>query len=247
MLAIGFDLGETLIFYRGLGLSWEERYPAAFNAVGAACNIPMDEKRIDQARSVLRRYNTRATPRIEEVRCEAIFVEIFDAWGIECKCVPENAISAFFRYFQDQAEIYPDTVSALEHIRELGVPIGILTDVPYGMSPSFVREDLRRAGIDHLLDVVLTSYDVGMRKPHPKGFEMLASALSTKPADFMFVGNEAKDITGANNAGIFSVLIDREHTASKFGQGIDISGLAELVELVKLLEVRPGYRHKRLS
>lgn len=49
--------------------------------------------------------------------------------------------------------------------RAQGMSVGVFTDVRYGMPRDLVDEDLRLPGIAGLIDVVLTSRDVGFRKP----------------------------------------------------------------------------------
>lgn len=56
MKAIGFDLGETLIYYNNVPLSWKEHY---------------------KAEAVLSRYNTRICPKDHEVTDKEVFKEIF--------------------------------------------------------------------------------------------------------------------------------------------------------------------------
>ena len=57
----------------------------------------------------------------------------------------------------------------------------MLTDVPYGMDREFVLEDCRPI-IDHI-DVLLTSVDVGYRKPHVEGYMKLSALLGVSPSE----------------------------------------------------------------
>ena len=61
--AIGFDLGDTLIFYRDTPLSWVTLYPAALRSVAAACAVSPAPEQITAAGEILSRYNTRLVPR----------------------------------------------------------------------------------------------------------------------------------------------------------------------------------------
>ena len=48
----------------------------------------------------------------------------------------------------------------------------------------------------------------------------------------MYVGDEEKDIVGANRLGITSVLINRTETTADFGQTYTIQSLHELLTLI---------------
>ena len=91
-----------------------------------------------------------------------------------------------------------------------GVRVGVLTDVPYRHAAArLVLDDLRLAGLDALAAVTITSVEAGWRKPAPHAFELLAAILGVPQAEMLYVGNERKDVEGANAAGMSSALLWR--------------------------------------
>jgi putative hydrolase of the HAD superfamily len=124
---------------------------------------------------------------------------------------------------------FPETSSVLRSLREAGLRLGVLTDVPYGMPMKFVRRDLDGAQIFNLLDSVLTSAMVGLRKPEPAGYHALASSLGVAPSAMLYVGNEPKDVIGAQRAGITSVLVNRAGAAPRHGQNFTVPSLSEII------------------
>jgi putative hydrolase of the HAD superfamily len=88
-----------------------------------------------------------------------------------------------------------------------------------------------REGKFHLL-ISVTSTEVGYRKPDPHGYLELARRLDVRPEMMVFVGNEEKDVIGANQADMRSVLLDREQTNASDGETWRISSLAELSTLL---------------
>ena len=122
----------------------------------------------------------------------------------------------------------------LHDLTRHGVRVGVLTDVPYGRPRGFVERDL--APIAEYLDATFMSVEVGCRKPHPSGYLMLAEWLGVEPFDMAHIGNEEQGIVGANEAGMFSVLIDRTGERSDFGQRRTTASLQELVELKEWAE-----------
>jgi putative hydrolase of the HAD superfamily len=129
-------------------------------------------------------------------------------------------------------EAYPDTIPALTLLRERRVPVGILTDVPYGMPRSFVQRDVDQSGISNLFDALITSVEVGLRKPDPAGYLALAERLKIPPREMLYVGNEPKDVIGACHAGLTAVFLDRSGNGGNHGQHFTISTLAALEDFL---------------
>ena len=163
--AIGFDLGETLLTYAGTPLNWSALYPAALAQVASHCQIDPTAAQLTHAGAILSRYNTRLNPRQEEITAAALFREILESWALAPAPHLPTAMAAFFGFFQQRMTPYPEAAATLRQLRERGIRIGVLTDVPYGMPRDFVLHDLAGAGLTALIDVVLTSTDVGWRKP----------------------------------------------------------------------------------
>lgn len=232
--AVGFDLGETLIHYMGLPLNWQGLYGQALTRVAEACGHPITEADISAGGGVLSRYNTRLHPRLQEVTADRVLGEVLAAWGLPVVVGMDQAEDAFFGFFQQAYAVYPDTLPALQALQVQGVKVGVLTDAPYGMPRRFVERDL--APIAQYLDATFTSVEVGHRKPHPSGYLALAERLGVEAPDMVYVGNEEKDIVGANGAGMFSVLIDRMGGGADFGQKRRITSLGELIELKGLTD-----------
>lgn len=228
--AIGFDLGETLLTYAHAPLNWASLYREALTHVAAALGVRPTDAQIADAEAVLASFNTRLNPRIQEVDAAVIFSRLLAGWPTSALAdARERAISAFFGFFQQSLRVYPETLAVLRQLRASGVRIGVLTDVPYGMPRGFVEEDLANAGLTDVVDLVLTSVEVGERKPSPTGFLRLGREFGIAPEQLLYVGNEQKDIVGANAAGLRSVLIVRDGVTPDWGQTQTIASLRELL------------------
>jgi putative hydrolase of the HAD superfamily len=226
--AVSFDIGYTLVRYNN-PLNWKSLYEPALMRVSESCGIDLSSEGIATAISILCKYNTRENPRENEVVSETIFNEILDAWK-----QPRNRLDiareAFYGFFQADAVCYDDVENILRYLKSVGVKIGALTDVAYGMDNSFSLQDI--ATIHHYFDLVLTSVDVGYRKPNVTGFSMLLSAFDSLPSQMIYVGDEQKDIVGANALGIVSVLIDRNNTSPNWGQKHTVHNLSDICNLI---------------
>ncbi len=227
--AAGFDLGDTLIEYLGVPLNWQAFYPQVLAEVAARCGLDPDEQKLDRAAQVLLKYNTRANPRTREVTDTAIFSEVLALWSEATPDRLASAIETFFAFFQQRVRVFPDALPLLQELKRRGIPTGIFTDVPYGMHRALVEQDA--APLLPWVDTLLTSVEVGYRKPERVVFEALAGKLGATPDCMIYVGNEEKDITGARNAGIFAVLLNRSGLGLTCGEDLKITSLAELVGL----------------
>ena len=228
---VGFDLGETLVSYNS-PLDWSSRYAGALTAVAAACQVEVGDEQLNAAIDILQRYNTRRHPRAQEVKWDAIAVEVLAALGANPERQLETATEEFFLFFQRTIRPYPDTLPTLHALQARGVSVGILTDVPYGMPRRLVRRDLHVCGILPLISMWLTSVDIGWRKPDPRGLQTLAKQLGVKTTEMLYVGNEEKDVVGANAAGMQSVLVDREARRPDWPFARIIGSLPDLIGLL---------------
>lgn len=230
--AVGFDLGETLIFYADTALSWSSLYSPALSCVATACEARPTADDLQHAEEILARYNTRLIARSQEVTASEILGEILAAWRIDPQDRVDLAIEAFFGFFQRRIAPAEENRVVLSNLRKRGLPIGVLTDVPYGMPRRYVENDLSRAGLLDFVEALLTSGDVGVRKPEPAGYVDLASLLEVAAEELLYVGNEQKDIVGARAAGCRTALLSLDGARPEWGQQATISSLDQLLTIV---------------
>lgn len=79
--------------------------------------------------------------------------------------------------------------------------LGAVTDTAV-MTAADVRRALAGSGLDELLEVIVTSFDVGVAKPDPTGLRAVLDALGVRPADALFVGDHDVDAGAAAAAGV---------------------------------------------
>lgn len=233
--AIGFDLGDTLITYADTPLNWSALYSSALAHAAQCVGFALSADELRAGETILTRFNTRLHPRTEEVSAERIFGEMIAAWPSRRHLSPSLFLEGFFAFFQQRCVAYPETHVALAALRQRSLPLGVLTDTPYGMPRTFVEQDLRATSIAEFLDGWLTSVDVGWRKPSPQGIVALAKALNVECSALCYVGNEPKDIEAALAAGARPVLIDRAGVSPPWGQRHTLRDLSALPALIDTL------------
>ncbi len=222
--AVVFDIGHTLVHYKN-PLNWKSLYEPALKNVEQQCKYQLTEKNYADAISILSEYNTRMNPREKEVSSDYIWSRILDSWNKEisdllmCK-------EAFYSFFRNECFIYSDVLEFLSYLRVRNIKTATLSDVPYGLDNKYALEDI--SDIIEYIDLPYTSNDIGYRKPNVKGLQIIAEELGVLVQEIMYIGDEEKDITCANNAGAVSVLIDRELKCNDFGQHYRVNSLNEL-------------------
>lgn len=228
MDAFVFDLGDTLVEYEGLPPSWVEHYPEALSHLASYLGAAPGPAEVDSACRVLRRYNTRLFPRENEVHFAQILADLARCFGVDPVGDPDEAARAFFSVFRQRLRPFPDAGPALAALSERGARIAVFTDVPYGMPRALVLEDIRQSGLEGSFGLIVTSGDVGLRKPAPATLASVAGRLGLQAAQITHVGNEQKDVDVARAFGCAAVLVDRSGWFPVWGQDRTIRSLMEL-------------------
>lgn len=227
--AIGFDLGGTLIEYHGLPLDWLKYYEEAFDQVSSSLLLDINKAKIQDAISVLEKYNARINPREIEYSSDHIFTEATQTWTLHEHSVSDVA-DCFYRFFHKRARVFPEAPRVLKSLYENKIKIGILSDLATGMPDKLIEEAVEL--LYSKIDCLLTSNYVGMRKPNTQGYLRLAKEMKINVDEFLFVGDEEKDILGARKAGMTPVLIDRGSHNKDYGQAYTIGALHDILSLI---------------
>jgi putative hydrolase of the HAD superfamily len=92
-----------------------------------------------------------------------------------------------------------------------------------------------RSGLDGYFDLVVLAQDIGVRKPDPHFFEIVACRARCEPAEITHVGDSlSEDIHPANVAGLRTVWINRECRApSAVRPSAEIRSLRELPNVLR--------------
>lgn len=118
MKVIVFDLGGTLMEYRGMPLNWCDYYEKGFRRIAERFSLPVTAEQLDKSSTVMRSCNPRICPREEEVDPRLVFDQALV--GRDCPIPVEEAINAFFDGLELRAEIYPDVFPALRQLLAAG-------------------------------------------------------------------------------------------------------------------------------
>jgi 2-haloalkanoic acid dehalogenase type II len=96
--------------------------------------------------------------------------------------------------------------------------------------------DLARIGLAHHFEISLHAAALGCAKPDPRAYEALAAALTMRPEEILFVGDEPQaDVAGPRAAGMKTVWVNRAGRDWPTGLAPPDHVIDDLHELVALL------------
>lgn len=127
------------------------------------------------------------------------------------------------------ATLYDDTVPTLQHLRDAGFKLAIVSNWDTPLEPL-----TERLGIAEYFDAIVASHDARVRseKPDPHIFNYALTAVNVSVEKVVHVGDTYQaDIVGARGVGIRPILLDRDGTqADRWEEAIQ--SLSELPEML---------------
>lgn len=138
-----------------------------------------------------------------------------------------NRLLALYRTL----DAYPDAAPCLAALRGRGLATAILSNG----SPDMLSDATRSAGIDGLLDHVLSVEAVGIYKPDPRVYRLAVNATGAAPREICFVSMNPWDASGGAYFGFRVVRLNRLGVPPDNLPGeiaAEIGGLDELSALV---------------
>jgi len=134
---------------------------------------------------------------VEAATDSSVFVR--EEWLEELSSAYVSAI------FELSPHLNPDAPQLLSWLKDHGKRVGLICNV--GRTPGFIlRKFLEDLGIAKFFDVMIFSDEVGIRKPHPKIFQIAARRLGVKPFEIVHIGDNLRsDVWGAKNAGFKAI------------------------------------------
>ena len=127
---------------------------------------------------------------------------------------------------------YSDAAPMLRRLRERGIRTAILSNGDPGM----LGDAVAAAGIDHLLDAVLSVEEVGVYKPDPRVYQLAVDRLGAAARDVLFVSSNAWDAQGAAAFGFEVAWCNRAQGPDEYGLRGRVREIAGLDALESALE-----------
>jgi len=208
--AVLFDVGSTLVDYDE-SLMYQQyvegsvRAHAYIASLGVA--VPAYATFFRRVTRRLKLSSVLKGLRRKEIDAAGLFVKAFRRMGFALdEAQSQKMTEIWFGPTSEDAYVYPETVSTVTAIREMGLATAIVSNT---IVPSFLLlQDLERFGIAELFDAKVFSSDMGVKKPHKGIFAAALGALKVRAEESIFVGDRIKeDIRGARRVGMATVLV----------------------------------------
>lgn len=189
--AVLFDLDNTLVDFMGMK---EEAVEAAVKSmIDAGLKLKLETAR----RKIFEIYR--------EVGIE--FQEVFDRFLVEALGeidykILAAGIVAYRKAREAALVLYPHVNLTLVELLKRGYLLGVLSDAP--RKQAWLR--LCYLNLHHFFNAVITFEDTGVKKPHPRPFQLALEHLGVKPEETMMVGDwPERDMKGAAQLGMTTV------------------------------------------
>lgn len=235
-----FDLGETLIHIdpKDKAPIEEARFKMVQNyLLERGYNFTVSSLRGAYARSV----EALTSDPEEEVHIQRILAEMLERLSINGDLIDLIELEKVFYQAEIEAwTLFPDAIPCLEYALEAGFELGLISNA---RSDWAVRSILERLKLDKYFRAVVTSAQVGWRKPRPEPFFEALRILKKTPRQAAFVGDTfSADIIGAKKIGMKAIYLNRNNDPIPTGNGVIpdyvIRNLREGIEVIKIFSER---------
>lgn len=124
--------------------------------------------------------------------------------------------------------LYDDTLGTLKELKKRGKILVIITNVD-----SYAHNKIMKLFPRNLFDFILSSHEVGMKKPDRRMFLKLTNKFPVKPEEILMVGDSNEmDIKPARLLGWKTAFINRNKKKSKYAD-YNLTSLRELLQIVE--------------
>jgi putative hydrolase of the HAD superfamily len=238
--AVFFDMGgtiETFSYTRELRLEATPGIQERLLSAGIALHLN-NEQLYDLVVNGLDRYHRWSLHSLEEISPARVWGEyILAGYPVDPDRLASIAedLMLFIETGYYHREMRPEMPAVLETIRQMGLKIGLISNV---CSRGQVPMNLEQYGIRHYFDPVVLSSEYGRRKPDPAIFHYAARLANVPTSECVYVGDRiSRDISGARRAG-YCLAIQIQHN---FKHGEDDEGplpdvlIDQMTELIEIL------------
>lgn len=226
--AVVFDYGRTLVTFtypRQELLEVIERFrPAIEAATGAAA--PAAEEVMNAV--LLPLESVIENPDETEVSYLDLYADAWRKAGVHLPAgLLYEILDAEQQVWDDVASVDPSARDVLGWLREHGIKRAVCSNAPF--PPEMMLRQVEKNGIAGLVDAVVFSSQLGLRKPALRVYLATLQKIGVAASRALFVGDRAReDYTGPVAAGMRAVICTA-HSASPPPDGIPtIASLADL-------------------
>ncbi|MFX1377006.1 MAG: HAD-IA family hydrolase [Promethearchaeota archaeon] len=202
---IGFDLDDCL--FDSTGLSQRAR----IKGIDAMINLGLKinrKKAIQIIREIVNEYGSNSSKhynyfvrRLNQIDGNTDFI----TYNMRYKYIAA-AVMAYHEEKVKSIKLFEDVEECLKRLNSLSIKTTIITD---GI-PIKQYEKILRLKLDKMIDLIVISDEIGIRKPNSKLFSYWLKKFGVRGQETIYVGDRIdKDIVPANLNNIFTVYLHR--------------------------------------
>ena len=236
---VGFDLDDCL--FDSTGLSNRARLKGIDAMIELGLKIDR-QKAIILIQEIVEEYGSNSSMHYDYFIRRLNEVEKLSISSNEQYKYIAAAVMAYHAEKINYIKLYNDVPNTLKRLRDMSIKTAIITD---GI-PVKQYEKILRLDIDDLIDLVVITDEIGIRKPNPQLFSYFLQKFKVKGYETIYVGdNVIKDIIPAKQNNIQSVYIHRggKYDTSKVGTKVpedfkpdyEIANLEEIFNIIEEL------------
>ncbi|WP_018682457.1 HAD family hydrolase [Actinokineospora enzanensis] len=105
---------------------------------------------------------------------------------------------------------YPDAEAALRLLRARGVPVAVVSNIPWD-----IRDTFAHRGLADLVDAYVLSYAEGLMKPAPELFALACARIDRAPGETLMIGDSAAIDGAAAQVGCRFERVEPQATANR--------------------------------
>jgi putative hydrolase of the HAD superfamily len=233
---VGFDLDDCL--FDSTGLSERARIKGIDAMIDLGLKIER-EKAISLIHEIVNEYGSNFSQHYDYFMRRLNELKILDVSKKfnQYKYIAA-AVMAYHKEKIESISLYNDVKPCLIKLKELNIKSAIISD---GI-PIKQYEKILRLNIHELIDLVVISDEIGIRKPNPKLFSYCLEKFDVLGPETIYIGdNLDKDVVPSNQNNIFSVYIHRGGKYDTYKTGNDLGGKIkpdfEISNLVEIFEI----------
>jgi putative hydrolase of the HAD superfamily len=112
----------------------------------------------------------------------------------------------------NEVQIFNGVPETLKQLKAQGFYLGIITDTSVSVSMKLAW--FEKAGFGNVWDSVVSSKEVGLKKPDPKIYQVALDQLGVKPEETVFVGHMKSELDGADTLEMHTVAFNKDENAT---------------------------------
>ncbi len=229
---IGFDLDDCL--FDSTGLSERARIKGLDAMINLGLNIDK-VKAVQILKEIVAEYGSNSSKhynyfirRLNQMEDNIEYISYNDRYKFIAA-----AVMAYHAEKVNSIMLYDDVEESLNKLKELSIKTAVITD---GI-PIKQYEKILRLNIDKLIDLVVISDEIGIKKPNPELFNYCLKKFGVKGRETIYVGDRIdKDIIPANLNKIYSVYLHRGGKYNNYNREAIVKG-----------DIKPNYEISNLN